>query len=272
MSKYIKRTIPYEKSFASHPKSACLLDKTLNPHLIAIRSDKKYSFVCDSCSHEFDMSPNHIAQRWCPYCSRRKLCTNDCIPCEKRSFASHPKSAFLLDKKMNPRLISIKSGKKYSFVCNVCAYEFKAQIFNVTDGKWCKRCAQQGYSKVSIEWLTALEKANGISIQHAEKPGGEFKIQGTRYKIDGVCFETKTFYSFAGCFWHGCEKCYPNRDTVNTVTKKTMRELYAKTIAREKLIREKCPTFSFCLIWECEWRSMKTKSDEIMSQWLFWYC
>ena len=47
-------------------------------------------------------------------------------------------------------------------------------------------------------------------IQHAGN-GGEQFIPTIRTSVDGYCQETNTVYQYQGCFWHGCEACYPNR-------------------------------------------------------------
>lgn len=46
--------------------------------------------------------------------SKYKLCNNEkCKVCFNKSFASHEKSKYLVDKNINPRKISLGSVKKY---------------------------------------------------------------------------------------------------------------------------------------------------------------
>jgi hypothetical protein len=33
-------------------------------------------------------------------------------------------------------------------------------------------------------------------------------------KVDGYDETTNTVYQFHGCYWHGCHKCFPNREDV----------------------------------------------------------
>ncbi|XP_052760046.1 uncharacterized protein LOC128202914 [Mya arenaria] len=51
------------------------------------------------------------------------------------------------------------------------------------------------FSKSSIEWLEWMIKQERVHIQHALN-GGEKKLQGTRYKLDGYCTETNTAYEY----------------------------------------------------------------------------
>jgi hypothetical protein len=57
------------------------------------------------------------------------------------------------------------------------------------------------YSKVSIEWLEWLALQKGVHIHHALN-GGEFKVPGTRYRLDGYTEDPdtgkKTAYEFHG--------------------------------------------------------------------------
>ena len=35
-----------------------------------------------------------------------------------------------------------------------------------------------------------------------------------------VFVKNNTVYEFHGCFWHGCPKCFPNRNDINPKSKK----------------------------------------------------
>ena len=60
----------YLRSFASHPKSKQLVDKTLDARKILCSSKSKYWFDCDICGHQFQSAINNVVglSRWCPYC------------------------------------------------------------------------------------------------------------------------------------------------------------------------------------------------------------
>ena len=138
------------RSFASHSKSKCLIDKTLDPRKIICGSNKSYEFLCDICQHNFQIPLVSVkAGCWCPYCSNppKKLCSDDdCQKCFERSFGSHPKSKYLADKSINPRNISIQNDKSYLFDCDKCNHQFKKPICNITsktNPSWCPYCVNQ---------------------------------------------------------------------------------------------------------------------------------
>jgi hypothetical protein len=99
----------------------------------------------------------------------------------------------------------------------------------------------QGYvdnnkqSAIAIKWLEWEMKTRNIFIQHSGN-GGE-KFVGN-YKVDGVDVINSTVYEFDGCFWHGCELCYPNQETENPRVGVTMRELRDNTLFRRNFLIE----------------------------------
>lgn len=84
----------YNKSFASHEKAKYWSNK----NILSARETFKYSntegiFECNICNHTFTAKiVNIVFDKWCPYCSNRKLCNNNCDSCYNKSFASHEKS------------------------------------------------------------------------------------------------------------------------------------------------------------------------------------
>ena len=121
-------------------------------------------------------------------------------------------------------------------------------------------CPEQKQSLKALQWLKYLESKENISIQHAYN-GGEKQVGN--YKLDGF-YETedgnKVALEFHGDFWHGCTTCY-SRDTVNTVNKKTMEELYQSTITKQQYLESE--GFIYRCIWECEWERLVRESPEL---------
>jgi len=109
----------------------------------------------------------------------------------------------------------------------------------------CNKCITNGYSKVAIKWIESISK----NIQHAENIG-EYCIQNTKYKVDGYDEKTNTIYEFHGCFWHGCVKCYTDREEMNPISKKTYEELFKKTIERIEIFKNL--GYNVVEKWECE--------------------
>jgi hypothetical protein len=107
---------------------------------------------------------------------------------------------------------------------------------SINNPRGCPHCTTNGYSKSQIKWLTEIEKAEKIYIQHACKPEGEHSIP-TIGKVDGYCKDTNTVYELHGDFWHGNPLRF-KKDDINPIVKKTYGELYQKTIARDQAIRD----------------------------------
>lgn len=59
------------------------------------------------------------------------------------SFASHPKSKFLSEGQLSPKLIQKNSRCKYWFDCKKCGHEFDASPNNIINGSWCPYCANR---------------------------------------------------------------------------------------------------------------------------------
>lgn len=68
------------------------------------------------------------------------------------------------------------------------------------------RISGKKQSDVGLKWLICEEKNIDYKIEH------EFLLPNLLYYVDGYVVETKTVYEFLGCFFHGCPKCFLNRD------------------------------------------------------------
>ena len=138
-------------TFASHPKSKFWSARNEGiPEGYALNSHKVCWFDCDKCDHHFKSSLLNINQgnNWCGYCSNppKLLCSNICVPCENKSFASHPKSVCWSDEnEIDPRQVFKNADrKKYKFVCNVCFHKFEINLKCITMKKqFCPYCAHQ---------------------------------------------------------------------------------------------------------------------------------
>ena len=83
----------------------------------------------------------------------------------------------------------------------------------------------QGYGKhhnasqKSSLWLEWISHSEGRHIQHARN-GGEFRIPGTRYFVDGIHIDSKTVYEYLGCRFHG-HTCLQDRHVRDPRTRMT---------------------------------------------------
>jgi hypothetical protein len=132
---------------------------------------------------------------------------------------------------------------------------------------------KDNYSKKAImfmEYKMELQKKIGepIHIKHARN-GGEQKVEITKGKakkvvsVDGYDKENNTVYEFHGCFWHGCPKCFPDRDLINPYSKKTMAHLHQQTIEKEDALAQH---FTVSSKWECSWDEKENQDN--VKKWL----
>jgi hypothetical protein len=97
------------------------------------------------------------------------------------------------------------------------------------------------HSIKAMQWIKYISITEGIRIQHARN-GGEKEIGP--YKVDGY-YENENVQQcvleFNGKFWHRCLHCY-NASTVNPVNGMTMRDLYQRTMEKNRYPTKLCPT------------------------------
>jgi len=128
----------------------------------------------------------------------------------------------------------------------------------------CPRCNFRRYSKVQIEWLENIMSFTGIPIQHVENDI-EHRIRGTNKYADGYSKEHNTIFEFHGCYYHGCMKCYPDREVINRRNKKSFEWLYQYTLQKEQECRDQ--GYNLISIWQCDWNDLK-KSPERLDEYM----
>ena len=131
-------------------------------------------------------------------------------------------------------------------------------------------------SKVALEWLLweeeKLRRAHPPSdptappqIAHAGNRGeATILVDGgqRRLYVDGYDSETQTVYEFDGCLWHGCQKCFPNRQQKHPkLGGRTPEEVLEERKERNRLIQH--AGYSFKIMWECEWAALKKTNPDI---------
>jgi very-short-patch-repair endonuclease/YHS domain-containing protein len=142
------KNIPFERSFASHPKSKFWSNKNkISPKEVTISNGKKYWFNCNKCKHHFEIRISGITNNtnWCHYCSGHRICKDtNCKDCFERSFASHSKSIFWSNlNKILPIELHKYSNDKCWFDCDKCTHSFEMTLAHINEGKWCSYCASK---------------------------------------------------------------------------------------------------------------------------------
>lgn len=115
---------------------------------------------------------------------------------------------------------------------------------------------QKNISLKSRLWLCYLMKRDKVDIK--------FEIKLGWWYIDGVSSDPDIAYEFAGCYWHGCQKCFPfNRQEYgrNEKSGKTFQERYEEFQRKIDTIK---PWFKeVVVIWEHEWDEMRQVDTDV---------
>lgn len=159
----------FNRSFASHSKSAEWSDLSTTPRQVMLYSNSKYKFRCTDCNHEYSAALNHVSKgSSCPYCSTQgKLLCNDenCQRCFSRSFASHPRAInWSTNNLRSPRQVFLYCNTKFLFVCPSCNNEFSSVCCDVANGKFCGICRNKTEKKF-LAWLKQVFPHLEISYQ-----------------------------------------------------------------------------------------------------------
>lgn len=77
------------------------------------------------------------------FCGSKNCIGEKCDKCIEKSFVSHPKSIYLIDKSINPRNIALFSHVKYDFICNDCNHVITKHISQISRNSWCGYCESQ---------------------------------------------------------------------------------------------------------------------------------
>ena len=132
----------FEKSFASHPKSSQWSSQNEKTPRDYFRSSREKVWMdCPDCLHSNEVAITNITTKGqgCPYCSNKKLCSNqECQLCFEKSFASvlekDPQKTFSWSprNKLLPRDVFRSSTYRGLFDCHQCSHTFEAALHNAT--------------------------------------------------------------------------------------------------------------------------------------------
>ena len=104
-------------------------------------------------------------------------------------------------------------------------------------------------SKESIQWLEYAAKHWNMTIHHAMSGHGGERWIGKR-PVDGYNHKRKLVLQYHGCYWHGCPKCYPDRDKIIERGDRTREDLFQATMRRTAYLRKEGYKVIEC--WACE--------------------
>lgn len=216
--------------------------------------DGKILAVCPIHGSWSVTSGSHIQGRGCPQCGKLQMansqtsCTEDFVV-KARLLPGYKEKYDYSETKYT------KAREKVTIRCIQHDYYFEQTPNKHLCGEeGCHKCQYRGCSKKQLDWIAQLEETTeGGAIQH-KLNGGEFRIPGTRYHVDGWRPNVNTVYEFHGTMWHG-HPSHPDykEDGVHPViTDKTWGQVYRDTLKKEQKIREL--GFNLVVIWEHEWQ------------------
>ena len=104
-------------------------------------------------------------------------------------------------------------------------------------------------SNESIQWLEYVAKHWNMTIHHAMSGHGGERLIGKR-PVDGYSHKRKLVLQYHGCYWHGCPKCYPDRDKIIERGDRTREDLFQATMRRTAYLRKEGYKVIEC--WACE--------------------
>lgn len=217
---------------------------------------KKMTWICEE-GHEWKSAPKTIINigTYCPECQKIDNVNRHTYSHKNVLSSIVDRNNKFPNKKVYLHLSEIYKHNKIKllFVCDK-GHTWKTKIGDVIlKGSGCPICANSGFSYKAIDWMEFIERIEGISIQHIKNSEDEFRIPGTKYKVDGYCKETNTVYEFYGDYWHGNPETTVSTE-INKTTKMSFEELYKKTLRRENNIKK--AGYNVVAIWESEWEQL----------------
>lgn len=199
--------------------------------------------ICED-GHKWDTTYERLmAGHYCPHCNGN---------------AKYNQTTFKIKMQhTNPDIIIlgqyVQSHIPLDVQCLICKHKWKPRPYNLIQGYGCPCCSRNNkFSKKALLWLRFVELMHDIEIQHAQKYG-EFRVPGTKYRVDGYNPLTKTIYEFYGDYWHGNPQIYDPCD-YNQHLNKSYNQLYQATNDREAALTQL--GYNVVSIWESDFDAL----------------
>ena len=104
-------------------------------------------------------------------------------------------------------------------------------------------------SKAAIRWLEREANQRGIYIHHALcGQGGERFVDNA--PVDGYHHKSKMVFQYHSCIWHGCPKCFPDRNKRIPEREETFEQAFQATKRRTQKLRQL--SYNVVEAWDCE--------------------
>ncbi|XP_060731092.1 uncharacterized protein LOC132848976 [Tachysurus vachellii] len=122
---------------------------------------------------------------------------------------------------------------------------------------------QKSYSTPAIQWLEYISTTHNLPIQHALNEG---EVGFGSYFVDGYCEvgHTRKAFEILGCFYHGCEKCFPSSAPHPLNSKVSFGDVRVRSLEKIKYLQD-THNLHVKTLWEHEWREMKENDERVIN-------
>jgi len=123
----------------------------------------------------------------------------------------------------------------------------------------------ESHNRACQQWLDFVSATQNVKIQHARN-GGEkiFYIGRRRFKVDGFDPLNWTIYEFHGCRYHGCPRCYKDRNYRLWNEDRTMEERLEATRNKTNTLRS--AGYVVEELWGCQFDNLKKNNPDFFSR------
>lgn len=211
----------------------------------------KVRIICSIHGGFYQSPGDHLAGRGCSKCGRIRTTLAQAMTRAQfilRAVKKHGEYGY-------SKAMYVNIFTRVIIICETHG-EFTQTPHDHLAGHKCPSCRHSGFSKLALEWLQYKSDSTGKIITHALN-GGEHRIPGTKYTVDGYIKSTNTVLEFHGDYWHGNPKLYSPADT-NERSKTTFGELHRKTIAKREMILGM--GYKYEEIWESDWLAQREEA------------
>ena len=103
------------------------------------------------------------------------------------------------------------------------------------------------------KWLWWVQHTNpSLELESCLSHHGEKVILGA--PVDGYVESTRTVYQFHGCYWHGCNVCFPNQTAYDKSKRPEFQQKWCHTQRRTAQLVE--AGYTVVEVWEHDWDAM----------------
>jgi len=225
-----------------------------------INNRTEVSIICPSHGLFYQRASNHLSGKGCSKCAQERSHEN-----QKKSREQFIEDAIRVHGETYDysKVDYINTVTKVCIVCLKHGEFLQSPHSHIDNKSKCPKCANAGYSKISIQFLDDLAREWKVDIQHAENKG-EYRIDDPDfkcyYKVDGY-FERdnkKYVVEFHGDYFHGNPLTH-KPDGICKLRRMRFDEIYNKTM--ERMYRLKTLGYEVIYVWERDYKQYLYNRD-----------